>query len=382
MILHLDTISVNLLLLHLLLLQDVFRAAYVTAEGFHPRVHKVRQVANISDAVDSMTKNFGDYGIAQYYQFRIFFDIEGNDRAPRVQGRQSTVGDESFRSLNKRAGQACSDSTPIFDNPADQIVWPEIPAAQLKEKKPKPLAEYKKTIGIGSEQWTYSEDQQEALFAMWHLLASEEPIEFHWLNETDDLAYHLWPFRKSSASLLNRESKVAMAREPEWLSNRGPGSGVADNPFDPLDVQKAREVDPLRSFKPGMTVLIRPDALDNNKVDATGTYDGFWLGRLVETPDPVQGEIREEEDVYIGFHFWGRKKKSVKLPWFHRSCAWEAQRSANGLAVQAISVDSIGTEVKLNKTGVFTNSNQNLDYINYYRDLWFKLEKNEWLEKS
>ena len=77
MILHLDTISVNLLLLHLLLLQDVFRAAYVTAEGFHPRVHKVRQVANISDAVDSMTKNFGDHGIAQYYQFRIFFDIEG-----------------------------------------------------------------------------------------------------------------------------------------------------------------------------------------------------------------------------------------------------------------------------------------------------------------
>lgn len=127
---------------------EVFTQAYLTVEGFRPAVSTVHSVANISDHVDPITSDWSLYGIAQYYQFHIFAERtpDGRIEQPLIRGRQSTVGDEIFSGLWRNAFHSCDTSTPIFDEPTQQIEWEEIGPSQLKERNEKSLEEYKKTI--------------------------------------------------------------------------------------------------------------------------------------------------------------------------------------------------------------------------------------------
>jgi hypothetical protein len=127
---------------------EVFTQAYLTVEGFRPAVSTVHSVANISDHVDPITSGWSEYGIAQYYQFHIFAERtpDGRIGQPLIRGRQSTVGDEIFSGLYKHAFHSCDTSTPIFDEPTQQIEWEKIGPSQLQERNEKSLVEYKKTI--------------------------------------------------------------------------------------------------------------------------------------------------------------------------------------------------------------------------------------------
>jgi hypothetical protein len=407
----------------------VFSRAYVTQEGFHPECFIVHSVADISGHVDSKTKNWPHLGIAQYYQFHILMELATVDNpSPRVvvQGRQSTAGDEIFRGLFEHAFHACDDLTPIFEDPDDKIDWSTIGPSQRKEKVEATLAQFKSTMQKGYVQWSYSADEFDSLVASWNLLDSEEPIPFHWLNGVtltteSPLSYKLWPCKKGQSVVAAgaplspvTEIRQAMARtlSTTSLAVRGPGLvlvpgdhnpfdpiEVADrnknnpwsttslavrgpglvlvpgdhNPFDPIEVADRNKNNPWRDFAVGMVVLVRPPSDERE-----AKTDGFYIGRLVDAPEAAPDEIREEDDFYVGIHWWGRKRNSQELSWNDWTVKWEAQTGASGLSIQAISIKTVGAEVQMNADGGFRKLIQNLKYINYYRHLWFGLSHSEW----
>ena len=365
----------------------VFREAYMTPECFKPNVTIVNEVANISEHVDPITKAWPNLGIAQYYQFHICTkpSLEaGVDRIPHVRGRESTVGDETFRGLFKEAAQSCTVSTPIFDSDGDRIVWEKIPAAQLKrndqttsEKTTLALQKYLQTIEKGSVQWGYTDRQLDDLIAMWNLLDSSAPIPFHWQRTLDTLGYPLLPFLKAGPQVPSPLFNVGQGQDGNDidLAIRGPGSGKFNNPFDPQAVARLNQSDPMRNFEIGMVVLIRPPSLDDDQ-----HKDGFYIGRLIPLTEVIDpGTFQDDSgDAFVGIHWWGRKKRSKKLPWFHARCKWEPQAMGKAYHVDRISIGTVATEVFVNTSGSFKRTQKNLDYINFYRRNWFQLGAEEW----
>ena len=375
----------------------VFHDAYQTAEGLRPNVSIVRYVANISEHTDNLTKAWANLGIAQYYQFHIFADPDSPDRRPLVRGRQSTAGDEIFRGLFKHAFHACDDNTAIFDQPGQRILWDDIPPSQRKPRNAASLAQFRATMAKGNEQWGYSADQFKGLKDMWELLDSEEPLPFHWLSSG------LWPCVKGSdeaaaavvgdhaplidhvlSPRLQLSSRTPVLGDPaqvlelESLANRGPGQVLSDadvNPFSNNEVVSRNRRFPWRGFSPGMKVLIEP--INTSREAKT---DGFWLGELVERPDndgDGDSEV-DADDFFVGIHWWGRKKGSYQRSWFHEKCKWEPQTSGQGLSIDTISIDTVACEVNMNADGGFRKNDTNLNYLNYYRNHWFKMESKEW----
>ena len=138
-----------------------------------------------------MTRNWSNYGLAQYYQLRIFAERVGSGLVlyytilyytilyytilyysyilyctilyhtiqyytilyytiviqPRISGRQSTVGDEVFRGLFKYAFHSCDKSSAIFDKQDQAVHWEKIGPSQPNPCSAKSLQEYKNTIG-------------------------------------------------------------------------------------------------------------------------------------------------------------------------------------------------------------------------------------------
>jgi hypothetical protein len=359
----------------------------------------VHYVANISEHVDGFTKAWSNFGVAQYYQFHLFADPDRTDRRPLVRGRQSTVGDEIFRGLFKHAFHSCDDHTPIFDDPVQRIRWKEITPSQRKPRNAPTLVQYKATIAKGEEQWGYSADQFSALRDMWELLNSEDPLQFHWLDSG------LWPCIKgsidepaaavggASAPLTDHvrssgrappvrapvpalaDSESGQLATHESLATRGPGQVLREddvNPWDNGEVTARNKDFPWRGFAPEMMVLIEPD-----RASAEAESDGFWLGQLVDRPD--DGVDRDDEkDFFVGVHWWGRKKTSSKRPWFEEKCKWEPQQGTKGPLIDTISIDTVGTEVKMNADGGFSKRELNLHNINYYRRLWFGMSDGVW----
>jgi hypothetical protein len=377
---------------------SVFHDAYQTAEGLRPNVSIVRYVANISEHLDSLTKAWANLGIAQYYQFHIFADPDSPDRRPLVRGRQSTAGDEIFRGLFKHAFHACDDNTAIFDQPEQRIIWEDIQPSQRKPRNVASLAQFKATIMKGNEQWGYSADQFEGLKDMWELLDSEDPLPFHWLSSG------LWPCSKgsdeaatavvgvqapltdhvrSSSLQLSSPTRVLRLGDPaqrldESLANRGPGQVLSEgdvNPFSNHEVVTRNKLFPWRGFSPGMKVLIEPESSS-----AEAKTDGFWLGELVERPadDRDSDSEGDADDFFVGVHWWGRKKGSSERSWFDEKCKWEPQKSDQGLSIDTISIGTVACEVNMNADGGFRKTDTNLNYLNYYRNHWFKMESKEW----
>jgi len=361
----------------------VFREAYTTPECFKPNVTIVKEVANISEHVDPITQSWPNLGIAQYYQFHICVkpSLEaGVDRIPHVRGRESTVGDEIFRGLFKQAAQSCTVSNPIFDRDGDRIVWEKIPAAQLKrndqttrEKTTLALSKYVQTIEKGAVQWGYTDRQADDLIAMYDLLDSSAPIPFHWHRKLDTLGYPLLPFLKAGPQVPSPLFSVGQDGGDMDYAIRGPGSGKLNNPFDPHEAARLNQSDPMRTFKIGMVVLVRPPSLDDNK-------DGFYIGKLIPLAEVIEpGTFQDDSgDVFVGIHWWGRKRRSKELPWFHARCKWEPQARGKAYQVDRISIGTVATEVLVNGTGSFKRSQQNLDYINFYCRNWFELGAEEW----
>ena len=379
----------------------VFRDAYQTAEGLRPNVSIVHYVANISEYVDNLTKAWSNFGVAQYYQFHLFADPDRTDRRPLVRGRQSTAGDEIFRGLFKHAFHSCDDHTPIFDEPEQRIRWEEITPSQRKPRNAPTLVQYKTTLAKGAEQWGYSADQFTALRDMWELLDSEDPLQFHWVSSG------LWPCIKGStdepaaavggieAPLTDIQSSGRPSDPParapapgltdsalgqlatlESLATRGPGMVLEKddvNPYDNTEVAIRNRNFPWRGFTPGMMVLIEP-----NHGSDEAKRDGFWLGQLVDRPD--DGVHRDDDnDFFVGVHWWGRKRTSSERSWFEEKCKWEPQKgAADALSIDTISIDTVGTEVLMNTDGGFTKRDQNLSSINFYRRLWFDMSDEVW----
>jgi hypothetical protein len=121
-----------------------------------------------------------------------------------------------------------------------------------------------------------------------------------------------------------------------------------------------------------MMVLIEP-----NHKSVEAKRDGFWLGQLVDRPD--DGVVRDDEnDFFVGVHWWGRKKASSQRSWFEEKCKWEPQKGADGPLIDTISIDTVGTEVKMNTDGGFSKRDLNLSNINFYRRSWFEMEAESW----
>ena len=90
-------------------------------------------------------------------------------------------GDEEFRGLFRQSHMSCAEWSSVFTVPGDSIEWSEIPPAQLRDPLgEKALAEYKSTIKKGFHQWNYSEEEFTSLVALYNLMASTEPLPFHW----------------------------------------------------------------------------------------------------------------------------------------------------------------------------------------------------------
>ena len=122
-----------------------------------------------------------------------------------------------------------------------------------------------------------------------------------------------------------------------------------------------------------MKVLIEP--INTSREAKT---DGFWLGELVERPDNDGKSQVDADDFFVGIHWWGRKKGSYQRSWFHEKCKWEPQTSGQGLSIDTISIDTVACEVNMNADGGFRKNDTNLNYLNYYRNHWFKMESKEW----
>lgn len=259
-------------------------------------------------------------------------------------------------------------------------------------------------------------------------MQSGEPLNFHWLasessstsgRKDPSVTYPLWPFKGAAqysvpaagsgslrsglgdpVDVLENASSSGSFRESESdsdddaplrptgistrtsLAKRGPGMSLSQgdiNPFDNKEVKERNQRDPWRDFRVGMIVLVQP-----SDGAAEATTDGFWLGQLAATPEAKSDEERDPDDFYVGVHWWARKRNAAqrKLSWCHWQCKWEPQTGAGGeLLIDAVSIDTIGCEVFLNTDGTFKKEALNLSYINYFRDRWFGLSKEEWCKK-
>ena len=242
---------------------------------------------------------------------------------------------------------------------------------------------------------------------MWELLNSEEPLPFQWLeSSTRVISYPLWPFKKGSPVTdsetlsdsepdheLQRdefqpasgivEIKSPSASEGRSWVQRGPGMILPEgdvNPYSNREVTRRNEADPMRGFKMGMMVLLQPVSESTEAKN-----DGFWLGQLVEPPEEKLQDAREidETDYYVGVHWWARKRGSAGLSWCDWGCKWEAQKGYRGsLSIDVISIGAIGCEINMNADGTFKKERNNLGYLNFFRNSWFKFdEEADWKKK-
>jgi hypothetical protein len=128
-------------------------------------------------------------------------------------------------------------------------------------------------------------------------------------------------------------------------------------------------------FVVGDDVLIRPDEMDEFK-------DGFWLGRLVDTPPPDPNDpddIRQEGAVYIGVHWYARKPTCLekKRPWYQakfelqyiKARSWAPERPH----VTAVQKSTITQVISLNKNGSITKKGGHWDNVNYVRKRYWDL---------
>lgn len=350
----------------------------------------VYNVANISDHVDAKTAHWSDLGIAQYYQFQLtrvpVTDSKGEDFTVVIKGRESTAGDETFRGLFKHAHMSCSEHTEVFDKRSDHIDWSSIPDGQLADPcSEKTLKEYKKTIGAGWHQWNYTEEQFESLRKLYELMASNAPLPFHWYDEKipgPGEPYTLLPFKKT-ASIAQSNALMSLDSDSEYdptcpLATRGPGAPISGNSFDPVACAELRSADSKMGFQLGTVVVIRPSACDEGD-------DGFWLGKICETPALQEDEYREEDETYVGIHWYDKKAGCRDRQWNWRQCKWEGQMTGTGSEkrdhIEAQPIKVVGCELKLNTDGsINKQSETGLQYLNFYRRMWFELPPCQWVD--
>jgi hypothetical protein len=155
------------------------------------------------------------------------------------------------------------------------------------------------------------------------------------------------------------------------LASRGPGS-LDNNPFNPVEVQRRRQTEPLYPFELNQIVIIEPEfGTDNNN-------QGFWIGKLVATPLAGDFENRKADKTYVGVHWYDRKRtKRTNVLW--NAAKFVAQttevQSQTVDFIEAVEIDVVGCNILLNKDGSISKTPAwCYAYVNYWRKQWFRFD--------